>query len=135
MNQLKIETADGRTAFAPGETLEAIAEWQLDNPADAVELRLVWYTRASDDEDTTFVPDMSIVDRIRFESPTQSGAERWTVGLPNGPYSFTGSLISLVWALELVVEPAPDTHRLEITVAPHGKAIALHGKTADDEST
>jgi hypothetical protein len=134
MNQLKIETAGGRTTFAPGETLEAAAQWQLENPANAVEFRLVWYSRASDQEHTTFVRDMSIVDRVRFESPERTGAERWTVRLPNGPYSFTGNLISLVWALELVVEPAPDTHRLEITVAPNGKAIALHAENKADES-
>jgi hypothetical protein len=134
MNVLKIETWGGGTSFAPGEKLEATAEWQLDHPAEAVELRLVWFTRASDDGDTTFVRDMSIVDRVRFESPERTGTGHRWVRLPNGPYSFNGSLISLVWALELVVEPAPDTHRLEITVAPRGKAIALHAQTADDES-
>jgi hypothetical protein len=134
MNQLKIETAAGGTAFAPGETLEAIAQWQLDNPANAVELRLVWRTHGDDDKNTTYFRDMSIVDRVRFESPERTGTERWTVRLPNGPYSFTGFLVSLVWALELVIEPAPDTHRLEITVAPHGKAIVLHAEAAGDES-
>jgi hypothetical protein len=134
MYQLKIEAAGGRTSFAPGETLEATAQWQLENPATAVELRLVWSTRGDDDENTSFLSDMSIVDRVRFVSPARTGAERWTVRLPNGPYSFNGSLISLVWALEMVVEPAPDAHRLEITVAPHGKAIALYLETAHDES-
>lgn len=123
MSELRIETADGRTSFAPGEALEATAEWQLDNQADAVELRLAWSTRGDGER------DMSIVERVRFESPERVGTRRWTVQLPNGPYSFSGSRISLVWALELVVEPAGNTQALDITVAPHGKEILLHSQT------
>jgi hypothetical protein len=118
-SELKIETLNGRTSYAPGEVLDATAEWRLDGAAEAIEFRLLWSTRGDAE------PDMSIVETVRMEMPGVSGTRRWLIQLPNGPYSFVGNLFSLVWSLELIVEPAGDTHRLEITVAPRGNANLL----------
>jgi hypothetical protein len=45
--------------------------------------------------------------------------------LPEGPYSFSGKLISLIWALELACSPGSETVRREITVSPTGHEIVL----------
>jgi hypothetical protein len=45
--------------------------------------------------------------------------------LPESPYSFSGKLISLTWALELVAEPSKELARQEITLAPGGEAVRL----------
>jgi hypothetical protein len=129
VSQLRIETSDGRTCFAPGELLEAVAEWTLDVPADAVALRLLWNTRHSGDENTSIrFEDRGIIDQERYLTPETSGRRHWPVQLPNGPYSFCGTLFSLVWALELVVEPGNNSCRFDITVAPHGKDIILNAQ-------
>lgn len=120
MNELKIGTTDGRTSLEPGEQIEVVAEWQLDERPSAVELRLVWYTQGKGDE------DVQIVDSTRFDAPAVFESRRWTVQLPNGPYSFSGKLISLIWALELVVEPSEESRRLDLIVAPHGQEVVLH---------
>jgi hypothetical protein len=119
-NELRIDLADGRTSFAPGELLQATAEWKLECPVEAVELRLCWITHGEGQQGTVTVA------AIRIETPELSGNRSWATRLPNGPYSFIGDLISLAWSLELVVEPTTDTYRLEIILAPRGKAIQLY---------
>jgi hypothetical protein len=136
VSQLKIETSDGRTCFAPGEIIEVVAEWELDTPAEAIELRLLWNTRhnGDDEDDAVHVEDSSIVEQERVVSPDSSGTRHWTVRLPNGPYSFSGALFSLGWALELVVEPGHDKCRFDITVAPHAKEIVLIAEADTNEN-
>jgi hypothetical protein len=45
--------------------------------------------------------------------------------LPLAPYSFSGKLISLIWGLELVLEPSQETARFEFTLSPTGEEIML----------
>jgi hypothetical protein len=45
--------------------------------------------------------------------------------LPDGPYSFSGKLISLVWCLELVVEPGSLCERKEIVISGSGTEVDL----------
>ena len=44
---------------------------------------------------------------------------------PEAPHSFSGALISLIWAVELLVEPGGLSERIEITVSPTGEEILL----------
>ena len=46
--------------------------------------------------------------------------------MPESPYSFSGKLVSLLWALELVAEPSGDTERKDISITPTGTEISLH---------
>ena len=71
---------------------------------------------------------------FRIEVPELFGSRRWTTRLPNGPYSFIGDLVSLSWALELIVEPAGETFRREIALAPDGKVIHLYPDDGSGES-
>ena len=45
--------------------------------------------------------------------------------LPEGPWSFNGLLVHLVWGLELVAEPGEHVARVDLTVAPGGREIQL----------
>jgi hypothetical protein len=121
MNRLQIETVDGRTAFDPGEEIEALLEWDLEEEPESVELRLVWNTAG---KGTT---DLAVVRTVRFDSPLRQESRRATVRLPRSPYSFSGKLISLIWALELVALPGGEAARTEITLAPGGREVVLHG--------
>jgi hypothetical protein len=47
------------------------------------------------------------------------------VRLPETPYSFSGRLISLLWALELVAPPSKTVGRQELVVAPGGQEVRL----------
>jgi hypothetical protein len=116
---LQLETRDGANAFLPGETVEGTASWQLDPPAETVELRLLWYTQGKGDQ------DVGVVATLAFPEPVAKDRRAFSLQLPEGPYSFSGQLISLLWALELVAEPGSRASRLEITVSPTRREILL----------
>ena len=119
MSDLKIQLAAGRMAFDPGEELTGTAAWKLDKPPRSVELRLLWFTRGQGEEDAC------VVETVRFDHPIQDDSRPFRFRLPDGPYSFSGKLFSLVWALELVVEPSKENARQEITIAPGAKTVQL----------
>ena len=118
MSQLAIRL-DGRTAFEPGETISVELEWSLPSSVEAIELRAVWNTVGKGTK------DVGNEHLLTIDSPNPSESRRINVALPAAPYSFSGTLISLVWALELVVLPSGAACRQEITIAPHGAEIEL----------
>lgn len=119
LSWMRIETADGRTAYRPGDRIEGTASWHLERQPRSVELRLFWYTEGRGDQ------DIEIVETVGFEAPGAEDRRVFSVGLPAAPYSFSGKLISLTWALEVVAEPRGETGRLEITVSPTGAEVLL----------
>jgi len=119
MSELRIEVDGGRGWFLPGETLSGRAVWRLDDDADAVELRLFWYTSGKGTEDVT------IVDSVRTDAAGTAGERAFNFRLPDGPYSFSGSLITLTWAVELVTLPDGATERIELIVAPTPVEVRL----------
>jgi hypothetical protein len=120
MNELKILLRDERRSFRCGEAVAGVAGWRLDKPPTSVELRLFWYTRGKGTE------DVGLVNQLRFDSARQEEGRKFSFVLPDEPWSFSGQLISLVWALELVAVPGGNTARVELTVSPTGQEILLH---------
>lgn len=104
------------------------ASWELDDDQELVELRMFWYTRGKGDT------DMHIVETLPFARPQRRDSVRLGIQLPSAPYSFSGKLISLIWALELVAEPSHDASRLEFVMAPDEREILLHEAAAVTES-
>jgi hypothetical protein len=47
------------------------------------------------------------------------------VQLPWGPYSFSGKLISLIWAFELIALPSEDSIRQEIVIGPDAREVQI----------
>jgi hypothetical protein len=120
MSQLKIAIRDDRVQFYPGDEIVAAAYWKLDGPPKSVEARLFWFTRGKGTQ------DVNIVETVRFENPQIEEAQPARFHLPEAPYSFSGKLVSLIWALELVAEPGSESTRIELTVSPTGQEILLH---------
>jgi hypothetical protein len=60
-----------------------------------------------------------------FAEPVLKDRRSFSLQLPEGPYSFSGKLISLAWALELVAEPGSRASRIEITVSPTRREILI----------
>ena len=119
MHTLTIQLEQDKTAFRPGDVVAGTIRWQLNNQVKQVELRLLWYTQGKGDE------DVGLIDTVSFDQPGLSDQRAFRFTLPNGPYSFSGSLISLTWALELSIRPGDTCERKEITVAPAGREILL----------
>jgi hypothetical protein len=119
MSQLKIAVREDHTQFLPGDEIIAAAYWNLDGPPKSVEARLFWFTRGKGTQ------DVNVVETFRFDHPLVEEARPVRFRLPEAPYSFSGKLVSLIWALELVVEPGSESARIELTVSPTGEEINL----------
>ena len=119
MNPITISTRDGQTAFSPGDPLDVTVEWQLPEVPRAISVRLVWYTRGKGDT------DICVADEQRFENPQSFQRRDCTFQLPEAPFSFSGKLVSLVWAIEVLAEPSDESARLDIIIAPGGKEVDL----------
>lgn len=115
----KIIIDDNKKNFLPGKTVSGKVEWSFPESPDSLELRLFWYTRGKGDE------DIGIVETVGFDSLTPSDSRKFCITLPDSPYSFSGRLISLYWALELVSKSPANTSREEIVVSPTGEEIVL----------
>lgn len=119
MNELRIDIDAQRQAFKPGEEVAGTASWKLEKAPKAVELRLFWFTRGKGTQDA------SVVERLRFDTTSLDGNHSFRFRLPETPYSFSGKLISLVWALELIAEPHKEVTRVEIIVGPDAQEVTL----------
>jgi hypothetical protein len=83
---------------------------------------LFWFTQGKGTE------DVGVVAKEIVPSPGADGTHRVRFTLPEAPYSFSGRLISLIWAVELVADDAAA--RWEFVLAPDGREIVL-GDPAD----
>jgi hypothetical protein len=123
MSELHIELADDRGAFTPGASLEGRVSWNVDG-ATSAEVRLFWYTRGKG------TGDVGLVDTVAFASPQAADQRTFRFALPEAPYSFSGKLISIVWAMELIVEPGPSVERREIVMSPSGREVVVAHESA-----
>ena len=119
MDKLNIVLYEDRTTFAPRETVRGRLEWALEANPRYLELSLFWYTSGKGTR------DVGVVGTAKFENCGTHGSKDFSFALPDGPYSFSGKLISLIWAVELTCHPGSETVRREITVSPTGREIVL----------
>jgi hypothetical protein len=119
MPSLTIQLESDKTAFRPGDRVAGTVSWKLEDRPKQVELRLLWYTQGKGDEDA------GLIETMTFAQPSPTDRRSFHFTLPAAPYSFSGSLISLIWALELSTQPGDQCKRREITMTPTGHEILL----------
>jgi hypothetical protein len=119
MSKLDILLHEDKAALAPRETLGGTIRWNLDANPRCLELSLFWYTAGKGTR------DVGVVETRRFEEPGAFGSRDFAFTLPDGPYSFSGRLISLIWAVELTCSPGSETVRREIVLSPTGHEVLL----------
>jgi hypothetical protein len=116
---IRLGLRENKTAFRPGETIAGAVLWELERAPRLAEVRLLWFTRGKGTEDG------SIVETVKLGAPPAADTREFSFTAPNGPYSFSGTLIALLWAVEFVAEPGDGFQRIEITIAPDAREIAL----------
>lgn len=116
---LTISTDEGGTWFKPGESIRGNVFWQLEEEPDAVEVRLFWYTEGKGTR------DVEVVSSKHLAQPGLSGSCSFDFDVPRGPYSFSGRLITLSWAIELVAQPSGETERFDLIVGPQPVEVDL----------
>jgi hypothetical protein len=117
-NPLILQLDDNRDCFRPGQTITGEASWSVDRIKSA-EVRLFWYTTGRGTRDAQIIASQSI------PNPPDAGQIPFSFQLPDQPYSFTGKLISLHWAVELVIEPGNQAARVPFTMTPTDSEIVL----------
>ncbi len=122
MEWLEVSVPNGRTVYAPGDEIEAAAVWRLDETPESLEVRLFWFTEGKGDRDSEVVLSESI-------EPSVSGHRACRFRLPEVvPSSFSGKLVSLLWAIELVAQPGDRAGRVDLIVSPTGRELILSGQ-------
>lgn len=119
MAELTVNIEGDHRWFRPGSALSGEAAWRLETAADAIEIRLFWHTGGAG------ARDVGVADSLRIDHPEPRGQTRFRFHIPDGPYSFTGQLITLRWAVELVVVPSGETERRDLVVGPRPVEIRL----------
>jgi hypothetical protein len=119
MSELKVELAGGRTEFRPGEPLSGRVTWRVEEQPSSAELRLFWYTSGKGTQ------DVGVVNTMSFAAAGTQDQRDFTMPLPREPYSFSGTLISLTWAIELIVEPGEHVERCEFVLSATGQEVVL----------
>lgn len=119
MSTVRIGTKEDQRAYRPGETIEGAIGWELPEAPGSIEVRLFWQTRGKGTE------DVEVVDRLRLERPLAQGAHSFRFMAPPEPVSFSGRLIALNWALEVVVLRQGPSARFDLIIAPDGREIVL----------
>jgi len=118
-DQFAVFLSDNRTAFQPQEIVRVTVLWALSTIPQGMEARLFWRTRGKGTE------DVEIVARRSLNPPAAAGETALEFPLPDGPWSFSGKLISLGWGVEVVAVPDGQNARCEFVLGPNGQEILL----------
>lgn len=129
MSWIEIRLEGGKTAYRPGEEVVGKVAWSVEGdaagggeaaPPERAEVHLVWFTRGVGNADS------DVVAVVELPRPSASDWREFRLRLPAGPYSVTGNLVSVAWAVEAVLEPGSRAERVEIVVSPTGRPVLLH---------
>jgi hypothetical protein len=119
MKRMNLELADSKTKFRPGESLEGVAFWELEEAPRSLEVRLYWRTQGKG------TVDLVVVQSVAFNGIAARDRRPFRIAFPPGPYSVSGKLVSIVWGVELVSEPKGESESVEITFSPSGEELRL----------
>lgn len=115
--------------YEPGEQIQGKLTWNQIGPSVDFDIRLIWYTLGKGSR------DCSIVSSHLVAKPNISGDYDFSFEAPTWPHSFTGQLISLQWAIEVVELPSEQAVEAELIIAPGRKEILLPGDSFNSQAS
>lgn len=115
---INIKLAKHEANFVPAERIAGKVTWS-EAVGDSLEVRLIWYTAGKGER------DFGVVATHRVSDFGSSGGEQFEFVAPNRPQSFSGKLMSLQWALEMIVFPSQAATRIDLTISSTGSEIVL----------
>jgi len=119
MSEMMIAVRKQPAEYEPGEEIAGGVQWLLGKAPASVEVRLFWHTTGRGYEDA------GVVATVVFDDAKADDTRSFEFVAPQAPYSFTGSLITLRWAVEVVALPHKENARVDLVIAPQGKALVL----------
>ncbi len=119
MNGITLRLDDERSGFRPGETVAGSVAWQLPSPPESLVVRLIWFTQGKG------TVDVGIVEEQQVTAAEPFGQATFRFHLPAAPYSFSGRLISLLWAVEATATSPDAVARVNLVVSPTRVEVLL----------
>ena len=119
MSDLRLEIDGNRTALTPGAPITGHVTWRVDRQPRSAELRLFWHTAGKGTD------EVGVVETLTFAAPRPEDRRDFALVAPRKPFSFSGTLISLAWAIELVVEPGGHVERRDLVISSTGREVVL----------
>lgn len=116
--QGSITLENASAAFQPFDEIRGTLAWTLEKAPKSLELRLFWFTSGRGSSEAGLV-------EVKSLPATAQGTDSFSFQLPGSPYSVSGSLVTLQWALELVAEPIGQVALREFTLAPGKQTLTL----------
>ncbi len=117
MARLTVELNNNKTTYRPGELIEGVVGWELDSAPKWVEVRLYWHTAGKGDE------DVRVVEAMRIEEPATVDAQVFGFSAPDGPFSYRGTLIELMWGVEVVAHRTKQTALVDLSLSATGEPV------------
>lgn len=115
---ITIEVDYQHTEFTPGDTISGKVTWEAPEKVNEVVLRLFWFTTGRGTQ------EVSVVTELKWPASQQHAD--FSMTLPHEPYSFSGTLIALSWAIEAIFLPTEESSETyEFDLTPDGKPITL----------
>jgi hypothetical protein len=118
--------------YRPGEMIAGEVVWdELPAATKTVGVRLLWYTQGKGDRDIDLVAESDVAIGA---TEVGGGRQRFEFVAPHRPYSFSGKLIELSWAVEAVVLPANDSVLEQVFISATGTNVTLNQSFDDSFS-
>lgn len=108
-----------KDCYAPQSELAGQVEWSSKNRNETIEISLYWYTTGKGTQ------DIEIVDEHVFDTVATSGKKSFSFKLPDQPYSFSGKLITLSWAIEAKMTSQNTRDEFEFIMSPFDAEVLL----------
>lgn len=116
MSEIRVELDS--TQAEPGGLISGRVGWRSDDGGRA-RVSLVWHTEGKGSEDSETVAQRE------WRTTGASGKAEFAFRAPAYPWSFSGTLISLIWTVEASLEPRGDLDRVDVVIAPGGREMEL----------
>ncbi len=121
--KLNLKLNKNSNEYVAGEVIRGTAAWEaLPEKTNKLSVRLIWYTQGRGDR------DVELLESLDFEITSgmhRTGEQNFDFVAPARPYSFSGKLIELTWAVELIVYPTRDSVVEKLVIGPNGKMTEL----------
>lgn len=106
-------------AYVPGEPITGTVKWDLDPGSERIIVRLLWQTSGKGTQDT------GLAHELQWDMVPLSGEREFEFPGVEGPYSFSGKLITVGWLVEAIAEPGDAFAEQSFSVSPTGAEVTL----------
>jgi hypothetical protein len=118
---IQLQLTNVKRSYSPGEVIEVRIKWDVSKPADRFDVELSWATRGKGTVDEEIAASAVVVAGGRT-----SGEGSFRITAPNGPYSFSGRLVSLVWILAASSVDGKESSEEHVLIAPGGQELLVY---------